>query len=202
MENLLRRSWPMPTKLFSDILGPPRFPAHPLLMARFGLSAIRSAYGLATTRFRTKRRGPCLPALPRTRSFRSIAPRHPPYGLVLILAAHATGWPVARGGSQHLAEALASYFRSLGGEIETAAPLTNVDDLPEASAVICDLTPRQLLKIARHRLPDGVLPPARAISLRTGRVQDRLGARRPDPLDVAPRVRGPARSTSAGRSKS
>jgi phytoene dehydrogenase-like protein len=69
-----------------------------------------------------------------------------------VIAAHAVGWPVARGGSQQVAEAMASYFRSLGGEIETGVTVSTLDQLPGTRAVLCDLTPRQFVKIAGHRL--------------------------------------------------
>jgi len=77
------------------------------------------------------------------------------FGLVLGTSAHAGGWPVARGGSQKLADAMASLLRSLGGRIETNARVMNIDELPRAKAILCDLTPRQLLRIAGHKLPDG-----------------------------------------------
>ena len=52
------------------------------------------------------------------------------YGLGLIIAAHAVGWPVARGGSQHVADAMASYLRSLGGEIVTGERIESLAQLP------------------------------------------------------------------------
>src|SRR5436190_12281394 len=101
---------------------------HPLLMARFGFTAMRSASNLAQGRFRDER----------TRALLAGAAAHSMvpldyastagYGLGLIIAAHAVGWPVARGGSQQLANALASYLRSLGGEIVTG---TRIDALEQ-----------------------------------------------------------------------
>jgi phytoene dehydrogenase-like protein len=72
---------------------------------------------------------------------------------VLALAGHVVGWPVVRGGTRRLAEALASYLRSLGGSIETGAPVRSLDELPPSRVVLLDLTPRQLLRIAGGRLP-------------------------------------------------
>jgi len=74
-------------------------------------------------------------------------------GLVLLVAGHAVGWPFPRGGAGALAAALASYLRSLGGEIETDAPVAALSDLPEARAVFLDLTPRQVLRVAPEALP-------------------------------------------------
>jgi phytoene dehydrogenase-like protein len=75
------------------------------------------------------------------------------FGLMLGLSGHVAGWPFARGGSQRIADALAAYLRALGGEIVTSAPVDSLDALPPARAVLCDITPRQLLRIAAGRLP-------------------------------------------------
>src|SRR5436189_122656 len=77
------------------------------------------------------------------------------FGLLLSIAGHAVGWPIARGGSQRVADALAAYFRSLGGEIVTAAPVEHLDELESARLVLLDLSPRQVLRIAGGKLPDG-----------------------------------------------
>jgi phytoene dehydrogenase-like protein len=71
---------------------------------------------------------------------------------VLVLTGHAVGWPVARGGSQRLAHALAAHLRELGGTIETRRSVESLDELP-AGAVLLDVTPRQLLSLAGERLP-------------------------------------------------
>ena len=135
------------------LLGPPRFPAHPLLMARFGVQAIRSASALANAHFRTDH----AKALFAGAAAHAVLPLEwkatAAFGMVLNVAAHVCGWPVARGGSQKLADAMASYFRSLGGEIQTGSPVETLDELPGAGAILCDLTPRQLLHLAGDRLP-------------------------------------------------
>src|SRR5204863_1586026 len=73
--------------------------------------------------------------------------------LVFAALAHTTGWPFPRGGSQRIADALASLLRSLGGTIVTGARVANIDELPRAGAVLCDLSPQPLLAIAGHRFP-------------------------------------------------
>jgi len=70
-------------------------------------------------------------------------------GLLLLATAHAYGWGFPRGGSQRLADALADRLRELGGEIHTVSP---VDELPRADAVLADVVPRELLRIAGERL--------------------------------------------------
>jgi len=142
-------------ELMREILGPLRPPRHPLVMARFAPSAVRSAVGLARSRFEGVRAralvaGCCAHSMLSLRSPPSAA-----FGVVLMLSAHRFGWPVARGGSQRLADALASHLRSLGGEIETGRPVESVDELAPFGATLLDVTPRQLLRLAGSRLPDG-----------------------------------------------
>jgi phytoene dehydrogenase-like protein len=81
------------------------------------------------------------------------APISASFGLVLGAAAHVEGWPVARGGSQSIASALASYLISLGGEIQTDRQVKSLDDLPRARVALLDVTPRQLAQIAGDRFP-------------------------------------------------
>jgi phytoene dehydrogenase-like protein len=77
------------------------------------------------------------------------------FGLVLGLLGHAVGWPFPRGGSQRLADALVSYLRSLGGEVETGTRVESLAELGDGRTVLLDVTPRQLVAIAGDRLPDG-----------------------------------------------
>lgn len=126
---------------------------HPFLMARFGMTAIRSAQALARGRFRDER----------TRAMLAGAAAHSMvpleyastagYALGLIVAAHCGGWPVARGGSQQVANALTSYLRSLGGEVVTGTRVESLAQLPSSRVVLCDVTPRQFLRIAGDRAP-------------------------------------------------
>ena len=144
------RSW---DDLARDILAPPlRVPRSPLVMARFGLQALRPATGVARGL-----RGTAAQALFAGNAAHSFLPLEAPgtagFGLLLTVAAHAVGWPIARGGSQRVADALAAYFRSLGGEILTGAPVEHLEELGTARAILLDLTPRQVLRIAGSRLP-------------------------------------------------
>lgn len=137
------------------LLGPPRFPRRPVLAARFALAAVRSARGLARSRFDA----PEARALFAGMAAHSFLPmdRSPgaAFGLALGAAGHAVGWPVARGGSSSIADALAGLFRELGGEIRTDSPVRALEDLPPARVVLLDLTPRQVLEVAGDRLPTG-----------------------------------------------
>jgi phytoene dehydrogenase-like protein len=140
--------------LMEALLGPMGV-RHPLLMASFGLKAIRSADGFARSRFRS----------PRARAMFAGAAAHSlvpleflataGYGLGLIAAAHAVGWPVVRGGSQKMADAMVTYLRSLGGEVVTGERIDSLDQLPPHRAALFDVSPRALLRIAGDRVPAG-----------------------------------------------
>src|SRR5437868_4338102 len=130
-------------ELATDLLAPMRFPSSPIKLARIGLRAIRPARALAESFFA----GEPARALFAGMAAHSILPLEwlgtAAFGLVLGASAHAGGWPFAKGGSQKLSDALASYFRSLGGEIVTGAPVETLEELPPAKAILCDLTPWQ-----------------------------------------------------------
>ncbi len=145
-------AWP---GLFDDILQPPiHFPRHPFLLAGFGLKAL-----LPVTQFVKRFRGKTAKGLFAGLAGHSFLPlteaSSSAIGMVMGIAAHAAGWPFPRGGAQQLTNALASHFRSLGGEIRAGAPVRSAADLPKARAVLFDLTPRQVLRIAGDRLPSG-----------------------------------------------
>lgn len=139
--------------LISDVLAAPRFPRHPVGMLRFARNALRSAQGIADAHFRGERARALIAGI----SGHSMLPMHKSpgaaFGLVLAAAGHAVGWPFPRGGAQQIANALASYLRSLGGRIVTGFRVTSLRQLPPARAVLCDVTPRQLLRIAGDILP-------------------------------------------------
>ena len=139
-----------------DVLSPPvRFPKHPILMARFGLQALRTATGLAKAKLASVE-ARALFAGNAAHSFLPLdAPGTAAFGLLLSVAGHAVGWPIAKGGSQKLADALAAYFRLLGGEIQTDAPVENLEEVRSARVVILDIGPRQMVRIGGKSLPDG-----------------------------------------------
>lgn len=141
-------------RLAQDMLGPVSIPPrHPFVLARFGPRAICSARGLAERLFDGERARALFAGM----AGHSMLPleRSPSaaFGLVLGITGHAVGWPIPRGGSQRIADALAGYLRSLGGEIVTDTFIKSIDDLPSTSVILCDVTPRQLLSMAGQRLP-------------------------------------------------
>lgn len=135
-----------------DVLSIPRIPKHPLRMAGFGWYSMQSAKRLAYGQFRGERARALFAGLAAHSAAPLDSAASAGIGLVIGIAAHAVGWPLVRGGSQRLADSLAGYLRSLGGEIRTGSRITA---LPDADLVMCDVTPRQLLAIAGPRMPDG-----------------------------------------------
>src|SRR6187402_2428275 len=105
------------------LLGPVlRVPRHPLRMAGFGMRAVWPAATLARTLFRTEKARALFAGL----AAHAILPLEDPltaaFGLVLGMSGHAVGWPLPRGGSQAVGDALAALVRAQGGEIVTDAP--------------------------------------------------------------------------------
>lgn len=141
--------WP---QLAEEILSPPHLPRHPVMLARFGMPALRSAAGLARQIFRGQRARALFAGL----AAHSLLPLERPvsaaFGLVLGLAGHAAGWPLPEGGAQRLADALATCLEHLGGEIVTGRPIASLEEVAGARLVLLDVTPRQLLEMAGPRL--------------------------------------------------
>ncbi|HVS01922.1 MAG TPA: NAD(P)/FAD-dependent oxidoreductase, partial [Thermoanaerobaculia bacterium] len=147
----LVRHW---QSVLAEALAPPlRLPRHPLLMARLALVGLRPASNLAGRRFSGERaRAFFLGIASHTLLPMEKAPSAA-FGLILALAGHGAGWPIARGGSQAITRALAGRLRELGGSILTGSPVRDIASLDDARAVLLDLTPRQVLTVAGHRLP-------------------------------------------------
>jgi phytoene dehydrogenase-like protein len=142
-------------ELMPMLLGPPRVPSAPLLLARFGLSALRSMRGLARARF-VDPRGPALLGGIAAHGMQPLdALASASFGLVLALAGHRVGWPIAQGGSQAIVAALERYLVSRGVELQVGCAVKHLDELPEARAYLFDVAPRQLAAIAGDALPGG-----------------------------------------------
>jgi phytoene dehydrogenase-like protein len=151
--NLLGPMLDDPHGLMEDILAPFRFPKHPLMMLRFGLRAMRSATGLARSRFRGDRAR----ALFAGCAAHSILPLEQrltaALGLLFCFTGHVEDWPVARGGSSAITDALASLLASLGGSVETSRRIRTLADLPDARVYLFDTSPRDLIEIIGPVLP-------------------------------------------------
>jgi phytoene dehydrogenase-like protein len=136
--------------LLSPFTIPPR---HPLALARYGVTGIRGARSVARSRFETDEARALFAGL----SGHSILPLGSAatagYGLMLGVLAHVVGWPMARGGSQRIADALVGLLADAGGNVACDMPVRSLAELPAADAILFDVTPRQLLAIAGNALP-------------------------------------------------
>jgi len=140
--------------LFADALGPLKPPRHPLLLARFGLAALPPTTWLARRLFRGDRARALFAGMAAHATLPLRAPPSAAFGMMLGIAGHAVGWPIPRGGSASVTRALIGYYRSLGGDLETGAPVISLDELPaSARAILLDLTPRQILRLGGTDLP-------------------------------------------------
>ena len=140
-------------KLASEILRPVvRPPRHPGAMTRLGLPALRSVEGLARGRFLDDSARALFAGIAAHAMLRLDRPMSASFGLVLATFAHAVGWPMVRGGTQGLADALVAELVDAGGELVTGHRVTSLRELPAARAVLLDVTPRQLIAIAGERL--------------------------------------------------
>jgi phytoene dehydrogenase-like protein len=142
-----------PHELLEDLLGPLRIPKHPLHLARFALPGLLPA----TTALRARFRGGRARAVLAGCAAHSILPLERPLtaavAMIFALAAHVEDWPVAEGGSQAIARALASHLGELGGRIETGRPVRRLADIPPARVALFDTGPAQLTDICETLLP-------------------------------------------------
>jgi phytoene dehydrogenase-like protein len=138
----------------ATLMEPLRPPRSPIVMAGFGIHALRSARGLAHGRFEDGHPQALLGGCAAHAIQPLSAPGTAGYGLFLLLLAHASGWPLVRGGSQVLADALVAILREHGGTVETGHPVTSLTELPDTPVTLLDLTPRQVVQLAGDRLPD------------------------------------------------
>ncbi len=139
--------------LSAEVLRPVSvFSRHPWLLARFGLSALPPANVLSNFLFRSERTKALFAGLA-AHSFLSLdEPLSAAFGVLLGAAAHAVGWPIPRGGAQSITKSLCGHLSELGASIKTSARVEKLRDLPHCDVTLCDVTPRQLLRMAEGRL--------------------------------------------------
>lgn len=141
--------------LAPQLLGPFKpIPKTPFLMARFGLKALRAAESLAQSTFSTGRAKALFAGLAAHSILPLDAIATSAIGLVLGSVGHIHGWPYPKGGSQSITDAMGSYLQKLGGEIQTDAPISSLEELPDSRVVFFNTSPAQILDIAKGRLSD------------------------------------------------
>lgn len=131
-----------------------RVPRHPLVALRFGSAVLEQGTHAWNARFRDD----VAPAMLTGVAAHAIRPMPSlataGAGLVLTAHAHARGWPIPVGGSGAIVGAMVDDLRAHGGEVVTDAAIDDLAALPAARAVVLDVTPRALDRIAGGRLPD------------------------------------------------
>ncbi len=147
------RDW---EKLVTDFLQPMlHLPRHPIALGRFGMAAILPATLFTRTFFREQQARALFAGI----AAHSFLPLESlvssAFGFVLGTAGHAVGWPIPRGGSQSISNALANYLGELGGKIEVNSRIENLDQLPESRATLFDMTAWQFARVAGNQLPSG-----------------------------------------------
>jgi len=140
-------------RLEPTILGPLAMPRYPVTAARFAAQALRSANAVARSVFTTDRARALFAGIAAHGMLPLDTMLTAGIGLVLGAMAHVVGWPIPKGGAGQIADALAAHLTSLGGNIVTDAPVASIDEVRFARTILCDLSPRPLLKIAGHRFP-------------------------------------------------
>ena len=140
-------------ELAPEILRPVHlFTRHPFLMARLGLLGFSSAVSLSQHWFRNPRTKALFAGLAAHSVLSLDEPLSASFGIVLGVAAHVVGWPIPRGGAQSITGALCRYLATLGGAVHTSTRINDLSTLGGYDVILCDITPRQLLRIAGDRL--------------------------------------------------
>jgi len=149
----LARNW---ENLSTEFLQPMlHWPQHPITLAHFGILGLCPATLLAKFVFKGERARALFAGIAAHSFLPLDAPVSSAFALVLGLAGHAVGWPIPRGGSQQISNALAGYLRELGGKIEVNCRIENLRDLPKSRAILLDVSVWEFLRIAGQEMPSG-----------------------------------------------
>jgi phytoene dehydrogenase-like protein len=141
--------------LIDTLLSPLSVPRAPLQAVRFGALGLQPASVLARWLFHGKHSRALFAGMAAHSVLDLREPITGAYGLLLAALTHQAGWPLVRGGSNQLAEALVNRLRELGGTAEAGHPVRDLSDVPRARTILLDLTPRQVLAVCGDRLPAG-----------------------------------------------
>lgn len=145
----LVQNWESFTK---DVLGPLGMPSHPIQLARFGFTALFPA-SLLALKFKQEEGAALFGGIAAHSILDLDQVTTAAIGLVLGSLGHAVGWPMPRGGSRSITDAMARYFVHLGGEIETGTKITHMNQLPHSRAIFFNMAPRHVAALASDRLP-------------------------------------------------
>jgi len=143
--------------LIKEILQPLHVPERPMMLARFGLKARYSIEGLIKQHFENREARALMAGILAHAIMPTGQAGGAAFGLVLAAAGHTVGWPIAKGGSQSIADSLRDKLISLGGEVRTGEEVRSLNDLPPARANLFDVTPKQLAAVADNIFPETYL---------------------------------------------
>jgi phytoene dehydrogenase-like protein len=136
----------------TDVLHPlPSIPRHPWLMARFGVNAFASAKRIVS-RFGTERARALFAGLAAHSFLRLDEILSGAFGTLMGISAHAVGWPIPGGGAQSITNALIAHLESMGGKLKTGSRVDSIAELSEYELVLCDVSPKELIRIAQAKL--------------------------------------------------
>ncbi len=140
--------------LIDEIMYFPEIPLrHPLIMLNFGRYAMLSARRLAEN-FKGDRAKAFIAGMGVHSIMDMNKASSAASGLMLAVAAHVNGWPIPQGGAQSITDAMAAYFRTLGGNIICNFEIASLEQLPAHDILLADITPIQFLKMTSPQLPD------------------------------------------------
>ena len=138
--------------LLEDLMQPMlHFPRHPVRLTRFGIPALAPASLIAKT-WKSQHAKALFGGVAAHALSPLTKPLSASVGMALISSCHAFGWPVARGGSRSITDALAAELREHGGSIETGRRVESLDDLPREDVILLDLSPARAADVAGSRL--------------------------------------------------
>ncbi len=144
--------------LAPDVMAPPLgFPKHPVLMARFGMNALRSARGLVDSLFQGERARALFGGIAGHSGVPFSSAASAAIGMILGAAGHAIGWPIFEGGTGRLVQALISYLESKGGKLKSGICVKSLSEFSPEELVFLNITPRQLIRISENKLPRSYL---------------------------------------------
>ena len=139
--------------LLPQLLNPPWPIGNIRALTRFAMKGFSSAVSLLQRNFTS----PAMRGMFAGMAAHSVRPLESPLtgavGLLFCITAHASGWPLPRGGSHSIASAMRALFESLGGEVQIDTPIATFGDLPPCQAVLFDLAPSAVSRIAGEQLP-------------------------------------------------
>lgn len=148
-------------KILSEVFRPViHVPKHPIALSRFGVNALLPATWTAR-RWQDDPAKALYMGVAAHAFGRLDTPLSGSVGLMLTAAGHRAGWPVAKGGTQSISNAMISLLEAHGGSVKTGVMVASLDELRDVDGrapdiVMLDTAPDAVLRIVGDRLPGRV----------------------------------------------